>query len=133
MFWRFLGLNPPNPRAHFFLKSVTSLMAEACAYIRLERDDGSLIIDPDPAELHTAFRQDRVRIVHFEGGEPDERTETQNEIRRIKPELTGLLALGLGPETHALKTLIPGARTGLTPGQLPEVVTHLIQQTLLAA
>ena len=66
-------------------------------------------------------------------GEPDERTETQNEIRRIKPELTGLLALGLGPETHALKTLIPGARTGLTPGQLPEVVTHLIQQTLLAA
>jgi len=57
-----------NEAASRFLESFVSLLAGACTDLRLVRDDGSLIDDPEPGETRSAFRKGRVRSVHLAGG-----------------------------------------------------------------
>ncbi len=66
-------------------------------------------------------------------GKPDDRRKTLDAIALLRPAIKNLFALGLGPETAELKTIVPNAITRLTPAELPNVISTLFAQEALAA
>lgn len=77
------------------------------------------------AELGTSpFRQVFVWILS--DGLPEEPERVAGELQRLRAEVRAVIGLGLGPQTEALAGLLPGARTGLQPAQLPALVERLL-------
>ena len=66
-------------------------------------------------------------------GQPSDGEATQQRLQAIRPQLTGLFALGLGPATNPLANLIPGALTNLTAEVLPTIVARIFQQSILTS
>jgi hypothetical protein len=73
--------------------------------------------------MHSPHRQQHAWVLS--DGQPDDPEEARRMLIRIKRQASSLTGLGLGEETAALKTLIPGALVNMKADALPRVAGRL--------
>lgn len=67
-------------------------------------------------------------LVILSDGRPDSPEATGRTLRQLTDEGVSIIGLGVGDDTAELAKVVPGARTGLTPAQIPGAFLQLLSR-----
>lgn len=116
-----------DPDASMQRRSVAALLQAGGSSTRLDRalDTAIGMHDILPASC-------RPRLWILSDGEVSNVNEIRNRITAIRMGGTPVHCLGLGPDADGLRNIIPSARTGIQPVDLPEVFSQMLESQIHA-